>query len=299
MKENFKRPTIAICYDFDKTLSPKDMQAYGFIDKLNMTPAEFWAEKEVLSEKHYSDGILTYMYYSVKKYQEKGLNLTRQDLVDLGKNIELFKGVKKWFERINKFGLELGVNIEHYIISSGITPILEGTEIAKEFKQIFACEFMYNDDGQPIWPALAVDYTTKTQFLYRINKGLLDIRDSSVNAPMDKRKRPIPFKNIIYIGDSATDIPCMRLTVKSGGHAIGVYNPENKIPQILLELVRDNRINFFAPADYSEFGTMDTLIKEIILKIRHSNSLAEYTYSQKDEAKEKLEYPLLYMNNKK
>lgn len=283
---DYRKPTIALCYDFDQTLSPKSMQEYGFIDKLGMKSEEFWQKRGVLSKKYQSEAILTYLYLSVKEYQEKGLKLTKQDLVDFGKNIELFNGVDTWFKRINEFAKNLNVNVEHYVISSGLKPMIEGTSIAKEFKSIFACDFMYDEEGKPFWPAHSINYTTKTQFLYRINKGLLDTTtDDKVNESMDKELRPIPFSNIVYIGDSFTDIPCMRLTVRNGGHAIGVYNPKERVPDNVLGLVQDNRINFYAPADYSEFSMLDSIIKELILKIKYSYNLETETIKQKQEAK--------------
>jgi 2-hydroxy-3-keto-5-methylthiopentenyl-1-phosphate phosphatase len=283
-----QKPTIALCYDFDKTLSPKNMQEFGLIQKLGLEPKAFWAKTAKLSDEHFCDYVNSYMYYMIKAYKENNLPLTKQSLVESGKSVQLFKGLETWFERINNFGDKLGIKIEHYVISSGLTSIIEGTKIADEFKRIYACEFIYDKDNKPIWPSQAVNYTTKTQFLYRINKGLLDSIDNAVNYPMDKALRPVPFSNIVYIGDSESDVPAMRLTVKNGGHAIGVYNPELKRPSTLLELVRDNRINFYAPADYTEFSMLDSIIKEIILKIKHSYSLSTQTQDQKNEAHKEL-----------
>ena len=247
-----KQPTIALCYDFDKTLSPENMQEYGFIQKLGLEPKAFWNITADISNKHFSDYVNSYMYYMIEAYKKQNLPLTKQTLFDNGKQIELFKGLDNWFKRINEFGKNLGVKVEHYIISSGLKAMIEGTSIAKEFKRIYACEFIYNENLEPLWPAQSINYTTKTQFLYRINKGLLDEIDRAVNHPMKKELRPVPFSNIVYIGDSESDIPAMRLTVKNGGHAIGVFNPEKGRPDSLLKLVRDNRINFYAPADYTE-----------------------------------------------
>jgi 2-hydroxy-3-keto-5-methylthiopentenyl-1-phosphate phosphatase len=283
-----KPATIALCYDFDKTLSPDNMQEYGFIQKLGLNPDQFWAKTGTISNKHFSDYVNSYMYYMIEAYKEQNFPLTKETLFENGKVIELFDGLETWFSRINEFGKNLGIKIEHYIISSGLKSMIEGTSIAKEFKRIYACEFIYNDKNEPIWPAQAINYTTKTQFLYRINKGLLDEIDRAVNYPMEKTLRPVPFSNIVYIGDSESDIPAMRLTVKNGGHAIGVYNPKQERPTQLLELVRDNRINFYAPADYSENSMLDTIIKEIILKIKHTYHLDTQTLLQKEEAKQNL-----------
>jgi len=276
-------PTIALCYDFDKTLSPRDMQEYGFIEQFHMSPDEFWGKKEVLGAKYNAESILSYLFYMMKMCKDNNIKLTRKSLVEWGKKVELYSGLETWFKRINEFGKSVGVNIEHYVISSGIKPMIEGTSIAKEFKRIFACDFMYDELDEPFWPAHAINYTTKTQFLFRINKGVLDGEDNAVNAHMDKDLRPVPFSNIVYIGDSATDIPCMRLTVKSGGHSIGVYNPKNKISDYLLNLVKDDRINFYATADYTAGSELEQIVEEIILKIKHSTNLYVHTLAQKKE----------------
>lgn len=278
-----KKPIIAICYDFDKTLSPKDMQEYGFIDKLGIAPEQFWSELAVFTLSNQMDNALSYMYFMIHKYKEKKLTLTRDDLTNLGKNIELFKGVKTWFKRINKFAENNDVILEHYIISSGVYEIILGTDIAKEFKAIFASRFIYNENNEPIWPGLALNYTNKTQFMYRINKGILDINDNSVNNSMPTEDRRIPFENMIYIGDSLTDVPCMRLCAKSGGAAIGVYTDSEKNNKTMIELATNNRINFFVPADYSETSELDITIKHLIQKIKHNSILKEISNTQKQK----------------
>jgi hypothetical protein len=203
-------------------------------------------------------------------------------LTNCGKIIELFDGVKTWFNRVNKFAESVGVEIEHYIISSGIKEMIEGSVIAKEFKEIYACEFMYDENNMPIWPARALNYTNKTQFLYRINKGYLNCMDDRVNDSMKEEIRRIPFKNMIYIGDSATDIPCMRLVFKSGGFAIGVYRPNAKM-KTMLELLDNNRINYFVPADYTKNSEIEKLVKEILQQIKHRSNLEEFSKQEKQE----------------
>lgn len=276
-----KKTMIAICYDFDKTLSPKDMQEYGFIDKLGISANQFWGELEAYRKLHKMDPALSFMYFMVHKYKECGLSLTQKELVDLGKNIELYKGVDTWFKRINDFAKSQDVELEHYIISSGNYEIISGTKIAKEFKEIFASRFIYNEKDEPIWPAIALNYTNKTQFLYRINKGIFDITDNSVNNCMSSEDRRIPFANMIYIGDSLTDVPCMRLVYKSGGAAIGVYNNKEKDNKTMIELATNNRINYFAEADYSKNSELENTVKDFILKIKYSTILERRSKDQK------------------
>ena len=202
-------PVLAICYDFDKTLSPDDMQAQGFIQSLNVDVNEFWKESNTLAKEHDMDNNLAYMYMMATKSYGKQF-LTKEVLADYGSKVALYKGVSTWFERIRQYGLKQGVQIEHYIISSGLKEMIEGTEMAKNgaFKKIYASTFMFDDKGVAVWPAQAINYTNKTQFLFRIQKGVLDINDPGVNDYIRPEEQRIPFRNMIYIGDSDTDIPC-------------------------------------------------------------------------------------------
>ena len=222
-KENY--PVIAICYDFDKTLSPTDMQAQGFIQSVGYDTAEFWTKSNGLAEENDMDQNLAYMYM-MKTESDGQILFTEATLKDYGSQVKLFPGVEEWFDRINSYGNEKGVSIEHYIISSGLKEMIEGTPLAKRgfFTKIFASSFYYNERGVAVWPAQVVNYTNKTQYLFRIEKGTLDVNDPGVNDYFSPDERRIPFRNMIYIGDSDTDIPCMRLVNSFGGHSIGVYD---------------------------------------------------------------------------
>lgn len=271
------KPIVALMYDFDKTLCTKDMQEYGFIPKMEMKPAGFWKEVGELTDEQEMDNILAYMYKMVEIAREKEGSIKREDFIELGKGIEYFPGVKDWFERIDKYAEEIGVRIEHYIVSSGIKEIIEGTCIANNFKKIYACEFMY-EDGKIKWPKFAVNYTAKTQFLFRINKGILKIDSSSakkLNEFTPEEKRRIPFRNMIYIGDGLTDVPCMKLVKSYGGQSIAVYNEEkdSTAAQLLLE---NDRVNFIAPADYTKDSEIDQIVKAIIKKVYAVEELAMY-----------------------
>ena len=277
------KTTIALLYDFDKTLCTTDMQEYAFIKNLGITPQEFWGETGVLTKKFEMDKILSYMFIMIKKCKEKGIKLTEEYLNKCGENVVLFKGVISWFDRINSFGESLGLNIEHYIISSGTYEIIQGTPIAKYFKRIYACRYMYNEDGEAVWPSLAINYTLKTQYIFRISKGILDVTDDdNLNRHQNETLRKIAYRNMIYIGDGFTDIPCMKLLKEKGGKAIALY-PSGKGEKVKA-LVEDERINYVCVADYSPNSTLEKIVKLMIenmsimdqLKYREEKQLKQY-----------------------
>ncbi len=273
-----KKAIVGLMYDFDKTLCTKNMQEYGFIPKIDMKAEDFWNEVKKLTDKEEMDIILAYMYMMLEKTQQKKIHITRDDFLKLGKDVEYFEGVLDWFERINKYGEEIGVSIEHYIVSSGIKEIIEGTEIAEYFKKIYACEFMYGYTKGISWPKQAVNYTTKTQFLFRINKGVLDINSesaSTLNEFTPDEKRRIPFKNMIYIGDGLTDVPCMKLVKSYGGNSIAVYN-EKEGSQGAEKLLENDRVDFVLPADYTKDSELDQVLKAILKKIKATTELDSY-----------------------
>lgn len=226
-KNKEDKPVVAICYDFDKTLSPDDMQAQGYIQSVGYEIESFWKESNGLAEENDMDQNLAYMFTMIQKAHGRFI-FNKKTLMDYGGQVKLFPGVESWFDRIKEYGKQKGVIVEHYIISSGLKEMIEGTKVASKFEKIYASSFYYDKDGVAQWPAQVINYTSKTQFLFRIEKGTLDVNDFGVNdyfAPEDIR---IPFRNMIYIGDSDTDIPCMKLVNTNCGHSIGVYNPETK-----------------------------------------------------------------------
>lgn len=263
------RFTIALIYDFDGTLAPGNMQEYDFIPAVGKSNKEFWTEANTLAEEQDADMVLTYMARMIQEAKSKGLSLRREAFQDSGRRVTLFTGVKEWFSRINAYGAGRGIRILHYINSSGLKEIIEGTEIAHEFRKIYACSFLYDVDGIAYWPAVAVNYTNKTQFIFKINKGVESVFDSKlVNRYIPENERPVPFKHMIYVGDGTTDIPCMRLVKNSGGHSIAVYNPDRKgASKEMASLIHDNRVSHVCPADYTEGSEMDILVKTIIDKI--------------------------------
>lgn len=266
-------------YDFDKTLCTKDMQEYTFIPNLGIEAKDFWAEADKLRQSNMMDQVLAYMYLMFQKMANNNRPLKREYLNKMGENIQLFSGVSEWFTRINEYGKEVGMEVEHYIISSGLKEIIEGTEIGKYFKEIYASEFYYNEDGNAVWPRLAVNYTNKTQFLSRINKGVLDISDdASLNKKMLDNERRISTSNMIYIGDGYTDVPCMKLTKDNGGVSIAVYHGEDN--DTAKNLLRDERINYMVKADYSQNSEIDKIVQKTIRAMAINTELKNIAYKQ-------------------
>lgn len=255
---------VAIIYDFDNTLSTKDMQEFTFIPSLGITADEFWTQCDKTSHEYSMDHILAYMYLMAKMSKQSGVPLSADKLREMGKGVEFFDGVKEWFARINNFGASLGLEVRHYIISCGLKPMIEGCDIAHEFYNIFACDYVYDQNGEPVWPSVAINYTSKTQFLYRINKGVEDVGEHKrLNMYMPKNQRVVPFCNMIYVGDGLTDVPSMKLARQRGGYAIGVYrNPEDAS-----YLVDEERVDFYVKSDYTENSQMDEAMKAILQKI--------------------------------
>ena len=277
-------PVLAICYDFDKTLSPDDMQAQGYIQSVGYDVKKFWAESNRLAEGNDMDSNLAYMLKMVQE-SEGRMVFNKEKLAEYGSRVHLFDGVEGWFRRIKEYGLAHNVIVEHYIISSGLKEMIEGTKIAREgaFEKIYASSFYFNERGVVKWPAQVVNYTSKTQFLFRIQKGVLDINDPGVNDYFPPDTLRVPFRNMVYIGDSDTDIPCMKLVNSYGGHSIGVYDPATGNKAKVYKMMHDNRIRYFAPADYTEGSQLDLLVKSIIdktaayevLENHHFGNLAE------------------------
>ena len=277
-KENM--PDLAICYDFDKTLSPDDMQAQGYIQEVGYDVKDFWTESNQLAENNDMDQNLAYMYKMVEKSRGK-LVFNRRTLEEYGSRVSLFPGVEEWFERIKQYGLEHGVIVEHYIISCGLKEMIDGTSVAKNgaFEKIYASSFYYDDYGVALWPAQVINYTNKTQFLFRISKGVLNINDQGVNDSFGTDEIRVPFRNMVYIGDSDTDVPCMKLINSYGGHSVGVYNAETKDKTKVYKMMREGRIKYYMPADYRDGTELDGLIKAIIDRTA-TNEILESVYAK-------------------
>ena len=270
---------VALLYDFDKTLCTQDMQNYAFIPSLGLAPGDFWALANDFGRQEKMDGVLAYMYTMLREAEKRDRPLTRRSLEHCGRSISFFPGVPDWFGRIDRYGELLGVQVEHYVISSGLREIIDGCAIAGAFKEIYASEFFYDGEGRPVWPRLAVNFTAKTQFVYRINKGVLDVSDDkTLNDSMPDDSKRVPFTNMIYLGDGLSDVPCMKMMRAYGGQAIAVYQAVNK--QGVENLLRQGRVDFIYPADYREGTELEITVKNIIRRMAVSHQLSEENLSQ-------------------
>lgn len=280
---------MAIAYDFDGTLAPGNMQEYNFIPDLNMDKGEFWEEANEMAKTHDMDEVLAYMHLMLLKAKEKKISIREDAFMKYGEKITFFEGVEDYFERINNYAAQKNIHLEHFIISSGLREFVKGTAIAKHFKSIFASGFQYDQNGIACWPALVVNYTNKTQFLFRINKGIYNSYDNTlINKSMPEDERTVPFSNIVYIGDGETDVPAMKMVNLYGGTTIAVYNPLSKptahrpksSKDICLDLIRQNRADYIAPTNYSEGGELDTMLKKIIDKTAMEQDLLSLKYKE-------------------
>lgn len=266
MKESKK---VAFLYDFDLTLSPRNMQEFSFQDLIGTTKEQWWADVNEFGKRHNMDGSLAMMYKLITVTREKNITLKRQDIVDLGKDIEFFEGVETFFDRMTNYAKSLGLELKHYIISSGLKEIIEGTKIAHNFERIFASEFAYDENDIPFWPSQAVNYTTKTQYIYRVRKNSVDDlwNAKGVNEYVESKDDLVPYSNFVYFGDGETDIPCMRTVSKKGGKSICVYAPNKAKYAECRKLYLEHRSDYLAEADYREGSELDKICKEILDKI--------------------------------
>lgn len=265
-----KKPIVALIYDFDGTLSPGNMQEFGFIQAVGKTADEFWQMSDCIARGQDASNVLAYMKLMFDEARKNGIKLRREDFKGFGKHIQLFDGVREWFQLVNRYGDAHGVTVEHYINSSGLKEIIEGSPIAGEFKYIFAGTFIYDANGEAEWPGIAVDYTAKTQFLFKISKGIFSARDNKqVNDSMAEDKKRVPFTHMIYFGDGDTDVPCMKIVGMFGGHSIAVYDPDNEHKKATAaKLKRQGRVSFALPAIYTEESPTFRVATAIIDKIK-------------------------------
>lgn len=272
-KVGFEKKTIALVYDFDGTLSPRPMQDYAFLPQIGQDASAFWKESNRLAKEQGADSLITYMHLLYKKAKEAGVRIDRDDLVAQGRNVELYAGVEDWFDALGDYvklrAESHGVGLRHYLISSGLTEIIEGTRIYKRFHNVFASEYWFEAYDLP-YPKRVITDTGKTQYLFRINKGIEDL-GNNINEHMPEDARPIPFFNMIYFGDGDTDVPSMAVMRKNGGHAVAVY-PPGKAKKKCVDLFKAKRCDFFAPADYRRgselFKRTCLLIDRILADIR-------------------------------
>ena len=274
-----KKPIVALIYDFDGTLSPGNMQEFGFIQAIGSTPEEFWRMSDNIAIGQDASNVLSYMKLMFDEAHRQGIPLRRDELRRFGAHIELFPGVREWFSMVNEYGAAHGVRVEHYINSSGLKEIIEGSPIASEFKHIFAGSFIYDEEGEAEWPGIAVDYTAKTQYLFKIQKGIFSSRDAQkVNESLSDEDKRLPFTHMIYFGDGETDVPSMKLVNMFGGNAIAVFDPARpKKKEVARKLLRQGRVNFITPANYTKESRTFRLVCAIIDKIKADNELRQFS----------------------
>ncbi|HEY0052108.1 MAG TPA: haloacid dehalogenase-like hydrolase [Caulobacteraceae bacterium] len=261
-----KRLKTALIYDFDGTLARGNMQEVSFIPAVGMQKGDFWAEAETLTQAADGDGILMYMQLMLHHARQNGVAITREALSEHGREVALFEGLKdlSWFERMNAFGARYGLEIEHYIISAGLEEMIDGCPIRPAFEHVFASKYAYDEDGEAAWPAVGINYTTKTQYLFRINKGVHNHWEHDrINRFIPDEERPVPFERMIFIGDGDTDVPTMKMMHTKGGFSIAAYDPRasERDQQKVYSLISEDRVNFVAAADYREGSAMDLIVK--------------------------------------
>ena len=267
MSKSFFQNTIALVYDFDGTLSPQPMQEYTVLPKIGVEPAQFWAMVNAEARATESDPMLVYMRHIIEALEREQVAVKREDFAAMASAIEYFPGVTTWFARMNAYvkrRSHAGVKLQHYLISAGQKEILDGVSIRKHFKRIYASEYHFNHHGVATFPKLLVTDTLKTQFLFRINKGL-ELVTESINEHMPEEERPIPFANMIYVGDGMTDVPSMALTKKSGGHTVAVFDPRSeKQRSICMKLLDAGRADFIAEADYRKSSKLSRRVELLL-----------------------------------
>lgn len=264
-----RKAKIAIVYDFDGTLAPGNMQEQSFLPAVQGSAKRFWSEAKSRAKQHDMDEILAYMELMIEKSNASKRQIFRKTFKDDGKKIKFFPGVGTWFGRINRFAKAMNCSVTHVVISSGNLETIEGTSIARHFKHVFASSFRYDANGVAVWPALVVNYTNKTQFLFRVNKGITNAYDNTkINKYTPEARRPVPFKNFIYIGDGDTDIPAMKMVTYQGGRSIVVYQKHKRgRKRAAHQLVKEQRADIAVVADYSRGSTLELAVKAAIRQV--------------------------------
>ena len=276
-------PTVALIYDFDGTLAPGNMQEFGLLQALGYDhPADFWNLCDQIAKTNDAGGIAVVMYAIQAEAERAGIQCSRDFLRTYGNRVQFFPGVEQWFSLINDYAAQIGIEVKHYVNSSGIKEMIEGCSIAHEFEQIYACTYLYDAKGDACWPAVVVDYTKKTQFLFKINKGIREVSDRvRINEFVPSDQRPVPFERMIYFGDGETDVPCMRTIKANGGHSFAVYGNDKK-RTLAQQLLSEGRVNFACPADYTADGQMMEIVKRILDKVKADYTLQQHSTVNRD-----------------
>ena len=259
------------------------MQEFGLLQDIGYpNPSDFWNLCDQIAKTNDAGGIAVVMYALQAAAQRAGIRCTREMLRSYGKKLLFFPGVVKWFGIINTYAEQIGVEVKHYINSSGIKEMIEGSEIAHEFERVYACTYLYDSNGDACWPSVVVDYTKKTQFLFKINKGIREVSDRvRINEFIPSDERPVPFERMIYFGDGETDVPCMRTVKSNGGYSFAVYGNDKK-RELAQQLLADGRVNFACAADYTQGGEMMEIVKRIMDKVKAEHILSQHQAVNRD-----------------
>ena len=274
MKESKKLLPIALVYDFDGTLAEGNCAEHGLLPALGIDdPKDFWRDVKHQATSRDADEILTYLGLLMERASSKNIKLlSKKKVRKFGQSIPLFSGVDSWFPRRNQYSKSELIKLEHYIISSGLEEMIIGCKIGKEFKKVFGCRIeKFQDNPVIMWPTQTINYTTKTQFLFRINKGIDNSWDNEkINRFIEPEDRPIPFKQMIFLGDGDTDIPSMKMVRYQGGHSLAVFD-QKKWPSAqhkVGKLISEERADYVVPADYREGSQLDVTIKGLLQLIK-------------------------------
>ena len=265
--------TIAIIYDYDQTLSPIYMQDEAIFPAFGINSAAFWKRSQELVKNEGYDHELAYMKVLLDSLEMD--RPTNEELKSLGGKLTFYKGLPGMFEEFQSGLLSAehenhGIRVEHYIVSSGLKVVLEGSALAAHVRAIFGCEFAVDLQGRITFPRRVISHTQKTQFLFRINKGMLDVSED-VNDHMPSELRPVPFSNMIYVGDGPTDVPCFTVMRRNGGHAIAVYNPDDPTRSSFKKCYQlcthADRVKNIAPSDFRHGSHLRLLLEEMVREI--------------------------------
>jgi len=283
-QDRFRHNIIALVYDFDGTLTPQPMQEYTVLPEIGIKKGrKFWDAVEKESRRTGGEEIVTYMRLIIEMSEHKHFPVTPTVLKSLAKNISYYPGVKTFFKRMNVYiekEFDVGVKLRHYVISAGLKEIISGASIAKYFYRIFASEYYYDEYERAIFPKVIVNDTLKTQFIFRINKGKESLHEN-INLYMPPQQRPVPFQNILYLGDGLTDVPCMTVIKKNGGYAIAVFKPgDSKGLKTCKELLKAKRVDFIAEADYRSKKELGHLVKLLLNNIVEGIRYGKESFNQ-------------------